>query len=58
MNLFFSELYGSGYWIRSHKALKLAKLVEVFFALLPKGCLGLCAARQESIPVGPETAHA
>lgn len=47
MNLFFSELYGSGYWIHSRKACKLAKLVEVFLlsyqrAAVLCGQAGLC----------------
>ena len=44
MNLFFSELYGSGYWIRSHKALKLAKLVEVFLLSYQRAAW-VCAQR-------------
>ena len=42
MNFFFSELYASGYWIRSRKAFKLARLVEVFLVSYQRAAW-LCA---------------
>ena len=47
MNWFFSQLYGEGYWIRSEKALKLARMVQIFLLAYPR-CAMLCAQANKS----------
>ena len=47
MNWFFSQLYGEGYWIRSEKALKLARMVQIFL-LAYQRCAMLCAQANKS----------
>ena len=47
MNVFFSTLYGAGYWIRREVALCLAELVKIFL-LSYSTCAVLCKQRRSN----------